>query len=229
FARTIIDLILWDRLKLFCDNNAGKTPLFPMQIVTEHSLQAVSTDGQTVVSGRADYIVGYSTDDPRLSSAFIAVEAKGDDTFSSSVGQAVSYQVALQQQRVSTGKPSITVYGISASSNMFQFFRLDPQRKLNRSRVYLLPEDEGWVLLFIDNIITAAATASPHTTPHKSRFYQHPAAFEKHVERVLFNFPQSEVEQEYDPKTDELYSVVIRDGKVVLEVFEPFLSWSESC
>jgi len=95
FARTIIDLILWDRLKLFCDNNAGKgheTPLFPMQIVTEHSIQAVSTDGQTVVSGRADYVVGYSTNDPRLSSAFIAVEAKGDDTFSSSVGQTVSYQ-----------------------------------------------------------------------------------------------------------------------------------------
>ena len=86
---------MWDRLKLFCDNNAEKgheTPLFPMQTVTEHSLQAVSTDGQTVISGRAGYVVGYSTNDPRLSSAFIAVEAKGDDTFSSSVGQAVSYQ-----------------------------------------------------------------------------------------------------------------------------------------
>jgi len=106
---------------------------------------------------------------------------------------------------------------------MFQFFRLDPQRKLNRSRVYLLPEDEGWVLLFIDNIITAAAPASPHTTPRESRFY-------KHIKRPLFDFPQSEVELEYDPKTDELYTVVIRDGKISLEVFdEPFLSWSESC
>jgi len=59
-----MDLILWDRLQLFWDNNAGEgheTPLFPMQIVTEHSLQAVSTDGQTVVTGRADYVVGYST------------------------------------------------------------------------------------------------------------------------------------------------------------------------
>jgi len=79
----------------------------------------------------------------------------------------------------------------------------------------------------IDNIITAV---SPHTTPHKSRFYKHPAAFEKHTERPLFNFSQSEIEQEYDPETDELYSVVIRGGKVDLEVFdEPFLSWSEPC
>lgn len=139
-----------------------------------------------------------------------------------------NFVVALQQQRVSTGKPNITVYGISASTNMFQFFRLDPQRKLNRSRVYLLPEDEGWVLLFIDNMVTAAATASPHTTPRKSRFYKNPAGFEKHVERPLFSFSQSEVEREYDPKTDELYSVVIKDGKVDLEVFEkPFLPWSD--
>ena len=105
-----------------------------------------------------------------------------------------NFVVALQQQRVSAGKPNITVYGISASTNMFRFFRLDPQQKLYQSRVYLLPEDEGWVLLFIDNMITTAATASPNTTSRKFGFYKQPAGFEKHVERPLFSFPQSEVE-----------------------------------
>lgn len=59
------------------------------------------------------------------------------------------------------------------------FLRLDPQRKLKRSRIYQLSEDEANILFTIDSLIQEAAT-----TTAKFQIYNRAPVFEHHVERL---------------------------------------------
>ncbi|KAF8538672.1 hypothetical protein BDD12DRAFT_805928 [Trichophaea hybrida] len=84
-ARTIIDLIIFDRIT-YIKSTFPEFPLQSLRIAAEYTLSFPSAvDNTKTVSGKADYVLGYGgSSSKELGTILVATEAKRQSTFSRS-------------------------------------------------------------------------------------------------------------------------------------------------
>jgi hypothetical protein len=165
-SRTFIDIMLFDRLEA---NQADAARNF--QIRGERPISAKNVTETMVISGKADYVLGYNhpTDSgkPGFESCSVVVEAKKRNTFHEGLAQTVAYMVGVQQDRRKLRRIVDTVYGMLADGTSWQFLRLDGKRLLiSESYDSLVERNLPLINRFIDSVIRAAVSSSPHTTPN---------------------------------------------------------------
>jgi hypothetical protein len=91
-CRTSIDLVLFDRLSAHQETLAARQ----LSLKGERSIVARCLEPQRVVSGDADYVLGYDFMHPhatksQFESSMIVVEAKKNITFAAGIAQAAIY------------------------------------------------------------------------------------------------------------------------------------------
>jgi hypothetical protein len=89
-CRTCIDLVLFDRLSAHQESIAARN----LSLLAERSIVTQTLDPSVVVSGDADYILGY-TPAPRIGHKFesssVVIEAKKSLTFGAGLAQVTAY------------------------------------------------------------------------------------------------------------------------------------------
>jgi hypothetical protein len=88
--RTAVDLVLFDRMMLIHDQDAARNLL----LVGEQHIEIKCLDGSSIISGTADYVLGYPYSDGEglgLESMYIAIEAEKAATMSKAVNQLAAY------------------------------------------------------------------------------------------------------------------------------------------
>jgi hypothetical protein len=121
-SRTIIDILLCDRLLALDDSNANKN----LQVATEVDIRAELADirkkasyNAGYVTGRAGYVLSYGGLKSGLENALVVIEAKRDGLYSFAIPQTLCYLAGIQNARKRAGKINIEVFGIMADTDEF--------------------------------------------------------------------------------------------------------------
>ena len=169
-SRTIIDLLLCDRLLALDDRYADKI----LQVATEVDIRSELVDiGMKVgyhagyVAGRADYVLSYGRLKSDLENVLVVIEAKKVGLCSTAIAQTLCYLGGIQNARKRAGKINIEVFGIMADTDEFRFALLDDQRTAYLSKPLSWKTKSGRIVAFLDCILCSAIESSPHTTPVK--------------------------------------------------------------
>ncbi|KAL0633273.1 hypothetical protein Q9L58_007826 [Maublancomyces gigas] len=183
-VRTVIDLILFDRLKLL--DRGSPIKMFP--IIGEYQINTKTVDPNVVISGRCDYALGYGGVPGKkdLDQALVAIEVKKRYHLLPNSPQLIGYLVGIQQRRQKAEKVVSIVYGIATDGVNFCFHRLDHARCLRTK--FVVGVDKQLIHRYIDIILESALRDAPHTSP-AGRFPGTSAAFETTVERPLWDNP----------------------------------------
>src|SRR2546430_16818128 len=113
-SRTIIDLLICDRLLCLDDGGANRL----LQVATEVDIRAeVRQDRKAeydagYVSGRADYTLGHGNLETGLEAILVIMEAKKEGSCSSAIPQTLCYLAGVQDARKNAGKVNQDVFGM---------------------------------------------------------------------------------------------------------------------
>ena len=87
-VRTTVDVVIFDRLKLLDNSEAARK----LKIVSEYPIETKTKNPKVVISGRADYAIGYGGATAKsFDSALVAIEAKSIINFSTAFTQLSAY------------------------------------------------------------------------------------------------------------------------------------------
>jgi hypothetical protein len=190
-SRTLIDIVVFDLLEANHDNLAARS----MSLRGEYPVVAQIPGGGGIISGSADYLLGY---DPILHSTpktyesiSVIMEAKKCPEGNRGAAQALAYMVGVQQKRIRLEPSRIvdTTYGIVSDGIIWQFMRLNG-KSLHVSNIMsmLFSSDRSSIYCFVDAIIKASISLSPHTTP-KHRFPANSQMWQDTVESQILRTP----------------------------------------
>ena len=213
FSRTILDLILVDRLNNLQDKDAYHKLLLCAEVTL--SIKAVDEFGkQAIVRGRADWALGYGSSKTHTGSLLIIAEAKCVENTSIGMPQMLIYMAAVQKAR--QGRENKTVWGFSSDGSTFHFACLNEDRKLLTSRPLIWRDDRSAILRHVDTILLDAIQSSPHTTPIKVK-NPNLRAYRRYLTGSWKFGDESEDEgDELDDGEISYVDVVKRDGHITL-------------
>lgn len=205
-VRTVIDLILFDRLKLL---DRG-SPIKMFRVIGEYQVDTKTVDRTITISGRCDYVLGYGgvPGKKELEQGLVAIEVKKRYHLLPNSPQLIGYMglflarqtphcfpsansyfssaVGIQQRRQEAEKVLSIVYGIATDGVNFCFHRLDEGRRLKTK--FVTGVDKQLIYRYIDIILESAIRATPHTSPSVF-FPANHAEFERLIERPLWAHP----------------------------------------
>lgn len=120
-----------------------------------------------LVNGFADYSLCYDSIDP-MSMNLVLVEAKRANNVHTTAGQLISYMGIVHRVREERRKQKRVVYGIGTDGDSFQFWRIDNDSQLTRSRpLSWIGLDHSQIVSYIRLMIRAAIQSTPSTSPIK--------------------------------------------------------------
>lgn len=95
----------------------------------------VHAEHDYVLSGRADFAIGYGATEhgtsPAMDSYLTVVEVQHAGTFVAAWAQMMAYVGMVHRSRVARGKKSVTVYGICSDGIRYLFARVDNKGLVN--------------------------------------------------------------------------------------------------
>ena len=164
FCRTLIDLIVLDRLKKLKDHGAARRLHVSAEVpVSVHAKDAYGND--QLVRGRANWALGYGVTKSDTGAILLMVEAKPFESAAVGMPQLLVYMAAVQD--ACHDRVNRSVFGMSTDSVDFRFAFLDENRKLWVSEPLMWASDQDLIIAFIDRILIDAIESSPHTTSQK--------------------------------------------------------------
>lgn len=195
-SRTILDLILVDRLNQLKDEGAYNQLLLTAEVPMQVKIRGDVDCDDELVRGRADWVLGYGREKSNTGSILIIVEAKSRDKSSTGLPQLIVYMTAVYEAR--RDKLHRGVFGMLSDSAEFRFAYLDANKKLHVSLTLEWRYHRSQILAFLDTILLDAINSSPHTTPTKTGNTLLPNYL-----RGQWNFGLQEGEQEIEEEYDE--------------------------
>jgi hypothetical protein len=213
-ARTVLDLILVDRLQHLDDEDTYRQLRLSAEVPV--SLPICDDDGKhELVKGRADWALGYGNDKTTTGSILVAIEAKPRQRAQVGLPQLLVYMAAIQEAR--RGYINNVVFGMVSDSREFRFAFLDSDKEFHDSRPFFWGLDKQVILSYIDAMVLDAIQSSPHTTPTKvhnkclrkyRQYVRGRWAFGRHAEyeaeMAEAETEEDEVEAEVETKEDEV-------------------------
>ena len=164
FARTILDLLMVDRLRHLEDKDAFNRLQVSAEVPVSIRVKDVYGN-EEVVKGRADWALGYGIDKSNTGAILLVVEAKPYEAAAIGMPQLLVYMTAVYEAR--KNRVNRSVFGMLSDSKEFRFSLLDENKKLFISRTYTWLTDQPTIIAYIDMMLVSAIESPPHTTPTK--------------------------------------------------------------
>ncbi|KAI9765360.1 MAG: hypothetical protein M1840_007440 [Geoglossum simile] len=170
FSRTLIHLLLCDRLLVLGDGDANNI----LEVATEVDIRAEVLQNKKgkwkagYITGRADYTLGY-LDRRKIEAILIIIEAKKEGAGGLALPQTLCYLAGVQDARKKAGKINVDLFGMISDGSEYRFIHLDCKRKAWVSRPLMWGFDAGRIVAFLDHILQSAVSSSPHTAPVKTK------------------------------------------------------------
>jgi hypothetical protein len=151
----------------------AETPTKPVKLFPEPTvsveIQNRSVGKKFLVSGRADWALGYSSvgDDGAL---LIAIEAKQRSDFSRGEAQLIAYLAILRENRRRTRKTNVITQGFYSDGARFAFIGITADGTIEQSSIFDIDEKGGlrMVFSFIVTMMETAMKNTPNATPTKA-------------------------------------------------------------
>lgn len=212
FSRTILDLIILDRLNALQDQTAHKRLLLGTEV--NIAIEADDDGKPIIIRGRADWAIGYGSSTSNTGNLLIIAEAKRYGSASVGIPQLLIYMAAAQDDR--SERLNKTIWGILSDGREFYFLCLTENRKLLRSRVLEWRFDSSDILRHIDTILRDAIQSSPHTTPQKTNNSALRSYGRYLAGSWRFGVGSKDELSEVDEGEFDLVDIVNRDGHLIL-------------
>lgn len=164
FCRTVLDLIIMDRLRHLEDKDAHHRLQVSAEVPVSIRIQDVYGNHE-LVKGRVDWALGYGTDKNDTGSILIVVEAKPYESAPVGMPQLLVYMAAVQEAR--RDRVNSSVFGMVSDSKEFRFCFLNPQKRLFTSEPLTWATKQSTIIAYIDMMLMNAIESSPHTAPRK--------------------------------------------------------------
>lgn len=211
----MLDLVLVDRLNQLEYMDASRQLLLSAEVPV--SVKYVDERGKPILlKGRADWTLGYGTDERNTGSLLVIVEAKSAGNALVGMPQMLVYMAAIQDAR--QDRTNKTVFGMLSDGTYYTFACLNHNKRLLISRIFEWMFDRESILRHIDRILLDAIQSSPHTThvkPNNSNMCEYRRYF-----RGSWKFGEdSDDEGEEGDESDEegdLVDVIKRNGHIFL-------------
>jgi hypothetical protein len=163
-SRTVLDLILYDRLRHLEDKDAFHQLILSAEVLVSVNIQDEFGNPE-IINGRADWVLGYGKTKANTGSILMIVEAKGLGKAETGLTQMLIYMAAVHEAR--RGHTNNSVFGMLSDSTEFKFAFLDSNKKFHVSFPLFWIKDQQAIISYIDAILLDAIQSSPYTTPTK--------------------------------------------------------------
>jgi len=162
FCRTVLDLIIVDRLRHLEDRDAHHR----LQVSTKVSMSILVKDiygNSEIVKGRADWALGYGANKDDTGAILLILEAKPYESAAVGMPQLLVYMAAVHKAR--QHRVNQSVYGMVSDSKEFRFCFLDEKKKFFTTKPFIWVIERPTIIAYIDMMLINAIESSPHTTP----------------------------------------------------------------
>jgi hypothetical protein len=163
-SRTVLDLILYDRLRHLEDKDAFHQLILSAEVPVSVNIEDEFGNPE-IINGRADWVLGYGKTKANTGSILMIVEAKAGGKAETGLPQMLIYMAAVHEAR--HGHTNNSVFGMLSDSREFTFAFLDSNKKLHVSLTFFWLHHQQAIISYIDAILLDAIQSSPHTTPTK--------------------------------------------------------------
>ena len=142
--------------------------LYPESIISVEIPNRSTPNGKFLVSGRADWAMGYSSKDED-GALLVAVEAKQRSEFSTGESQLITYLAILRENRRRAGKTNIITQGFYSDGTRFGFVCIKDDGIIVQSPTWDTQAGGGlrMVFSFIVAMLETAMKSTPTATPTK--------------------------------------------------------------
>ena len=215
FCRTILDLIIIDRLRHLEDKDAHHR----LQVSAEVPMSIQIKDlygNKEIIKGRADWALGYGINKLDTGAILLVVEAKPYESAAVGMPQLLVYMAAVYEAR--KDRVNKSVFGMLSDSKEFRFAFLDEDKKLFLTKSFTWVVEQSTIIAYLDMALINAIESSPHTTPQKGdtrTILNYPDHLETQW-RFGTQLDDGGTEDNEDDHHDMVDVVKIRGGRVVL-------------
>ncbi|MCJ1377783.1 hypothetical protein MMC17_000879 [Xylographa soralifera] len=162
FSRTVLDLIIIDRLNHLADRDAYNRLRVSAEVPVSIRIQNIYGNDE-VMKGRADWALSYGVSKNETGSILLVVEAKPYDFAPIEMPQLLVYMAAVYEEQ--RDRVNRSVFGMVSDSKEFRFSFLIEKKKLFVSKPFVWLHDQPTIISYIDMMLISAIESSPHTAP----------------------------------------------------------------
>ena len=124
-----------------------------------------------IVKGRADWALGYGTDQNDTGAILLIVEAKPYESAVIGMPQLLVYMAGVYEARARQNRVNESVFGMVSDSKEFRFAFLNEKKRLFTTEPYTWITKQSTIIAYIDMMLMNAIESSPHTTTRKGNNY----------------------------------------------------------
>lgn len=219
FCRTVLDLIIMDRLRHLEDRDAHHRLQVSAEVPVSIRIKDVYGNNE-IVKGRADWALGYGTEKSDTGAILLIVEAKPYESAAVGMPQLLVYMAGVYEARARQDRVNKSVFGMLSDSKEFRFSFLNEKKKFFTTRPYTWVTEQSTIIAYIDMMLINAIESSPHTTPQKKNnrtIHKYPEFLER---QWRFGTESDdggiENEEEEDDDDDDMVDVLNIGGRVVM-------------
>ena len=162
----MLDLIILDRVNKLQDQESYKH----LRLNAEVPLTIKTTDAYDrpmTIRGRADWALGWSTENSDIDALLLAVEAKSSlHASSTGLAQMTIYLAAVHAAK-EAAKINRTVFGMVSDAGSYWFACLDDSKNLSISEPMVWNYHKDKILAYLDAILQKAIESSPRPIPSR--------------------------------------------------------------
>ena len=217
FCRTVLDLIIMDRLRQLEDRDAHHRLQVSAEVPVAIRVKDIYGNDE-MIKGRADWALGYGANKTDTGAILLIVEAKPYESAAIGMPQLLVYMAAVHEAR--QNRVNKSVFGMVSDSKEFRFAFLDENKKFFTTESFTWAIRQSTIIAYIDMMLINAIESSPHTTPQKTNnrtIYR----YREHLGREWKFGDESDdagagEEDEEDDDDDDMVDVVIIGGRVTM-------------
>ena len=172
FCRTVLDLIIMDRLRHLKDRDTHHRLQVSAEVPVSVHMKNVYGKNE-IIKGRADWAWGYGIDKSYMGAILLIVEAKPYNSAAVGMHQLLVCMAAVHEARARQDGVNKSVFGIVSDSKEFHFSFLDETKKLCTTRPFIWVNEQSTIIAHIDMMLSNAIESSPDTTPQKNNNHRH--------------------------------------------------------
>ena len=230
FCRTVLDLIIMDRLRQLEDRDTHHRLQVSAEVPVAIRVKDIYGNNE-MVKGRADWALGYGADKSDTGAILLIVEAKPYESAPIGMPQLLVYMAAVHKAR--QNRVNKSVFGMVSDSKEFRFAFLDEKKKFSTTQPFTWMIEQSTIIAYIDMMLINAIESSPNTTPQKTNngtIYRYPeflgrqwkfgyesddggAAEDEEEEE---DEDEDEEKEDEDEEDDDMVDVVNINGRVTM-------------
>ncbi len=217
FCRTVLDLIIVDRLRHLEDRDTHHRLKVSAEVPVSIRIKDIYGNNE-IIKGRADWALGYGIEKSDTGAILLIVEAKPYESAAVGMPQLLVYMAGVYEARARQDRVNKSVFGMVSDSREFRFSFLNEKKKFFTSKPFIWAIEQSTIIAYIDMMLINAIESSPPTTPRKTNnqsIRKYPEFLDR--QRRFGTEPDDgEAEDKEEEEDDDMVDVLNIGGRVVM-------------